>query len=115
MWEVAEISGSETLVTLLSCLATSRVHPNLDGGTLTMHPLLILILLLLSSQLGSAQVAFVERRLLLGSIPLNLTTEKTISLKNTGHNHAYFEVSVSHHQNVSINLDSRKSVRLTKG
>ena len=80
-----------------------------------MHQLLILILLLLSPQLGSAQVAFVERRLLLGSIPLNLTTEKTISLKNTGHNHAYFEVSVSHHQNLSISLCSRKSERMTKG
>lgn len=45
------------------------------------------------AKLGSAHCGFVERRLLLGSVPLHLTTVRTVSLKSTGHNHAYFEVN----------------------
>lgn len=48
------------------------------------------------AKLGSAHCAFVERRLLFGSVPLHLTTVKTVSLKNTGHNHACFEVIDTH-------------------
>ena len=43
-------------------------------------------------QLGPAHCGFVERRLLFGSVPLHLTTSRTVSLRNTSQNHAYFEV-----------------------
>ncbi|XP_048577373.1 cilia- and flagella-associated protein 47-like isoform X2 [Nematostella vectensis] len=48
------------------------------------------------AKVGSAHCAFVERRLLFGPVALNLTTTKSVSIKNTGQNHAYFEVVDTH-------------------
>ncbi|RDD38935.1 Cilia- and flagella-associated protein 47 [Trichoplax sp. H2] len=45
-----------------------------------------------STEFGQAQCAFVERRLLFGSVPLHLTTTKIVLLQNTGQHHAHFEV-----------------------
>ena len=37
-------------------------------------------------------VQFVERRILFGNVPLNMTTTRTAVLHNSGHNHAMFYV-----------------------
>jgi len=46
----------------------------------------------ISFQLGSANVQFVERRIMFGQTPINLTTTRTALLANTGQNHGYFQV-----------------------
>ena len=59
------------------------------------------------SQLGPAHCAFVERRLLFGSVPLHLATSRTVSLRNTSRNHAYFEVCTllhTRHENKPVIL-----------
>ncbi|XP_065649230.1 cilia and flagella-associated protein 47 isoform X4 [Hydra vulgaris] len=45
-----------------------------------------------SAELGITSCSFVESRLLFGNIPLNLTTTRSVLLKNDGKNHAYFQV-----------------------
>ncbi|XP_078495986.1 cilia- and flagella-associated protein 47 isoform X1 [Ciona intestinalis] len=44
------------------------------------------------AKLGPTNVQFVERRILFGSIPLNMRSTRTALLHNTGHNHAMFYV-----------------------
>ncbi|KAK3096977.1 hypothetical protein FSP39_005325 [Pinctada imbricata] len=44
------------------------------------------------AELGSANVQFVERRIMFGQTPINITTTRTALLANTGQNHAYFQV-----------------------
>ncbi|XP_064167628.1 cilia- and flagella-associated protein 47-like [Anguilla rostrata] len=44
------------------------------------------------AKVGSCSVQLAEKHMLLGSVPLNFTTIRTTVLRNTGHNHAYFQV-----------------------
>ncbi|XP_071134806.1 cilia- and flagella-associated protein 47-like isoform X3 [Mytilus edulis] len=44
------------------------------------------------AELGTASVQFVERRIMFGQTPINLTTTRTAMLANTGQTHAYFQV-----------------------
>ncbi|XP_076799523.1 cilia- and flagella-associated protein 47-like isoform X2 [Clavelina lepadiformis] len=44
------------------------------------------------AKLGATNVQFVERRILFGSVPLNMKTTRTALLHNSGNNHAMFYV-----------------------
>ncbi|XP_048239518.1 cilia and flagella-associated protein 47-like isoform X3 [Haliotis rufescens] len=44
------------------------------------------------AQLGTSSVQFVERRIMFGQVPVNLTTTRTALLHNSGQNHAFFQV-----------------------
>ncbi|XP_055954756.1 cilia and flagella-associated protein 47 [Patella vulgata] len=44
------------------------------------------------AELGHSNVHFVERRIMFGQVPVNLSTVRTALLHNTGPNHAYFQV-----------------------
>ncbi|XP_078698604.1 cilia- and flagella-associated protein 47-like isoform X8 [Branchiostoma floridae x Branchiostoma belcheri] len=44
------------------------------------------------AKLGQTAVQFVERRILFGSVPINMTTTRTALLHNTSQHHAYFQV-----------------------
>ncbi len=43
-------------------------------------------------QFGKPQCSFREKRVLFGTIPLNLLTTKTVRLENNGDCHAHFQV-----------------------
>ncbi|XP_057307230.1 cilia and flagella-associated protein 47-like isoform X2 [Hydractinia symbiolongicarpus] len=45
-----------------------------------------------TAEIGITSCSFVERRLMLGTIPLNIMTVRSAYLKNTSNNHAYFKV-----------------------
>ncbi|XP_052708553.1 cilia and flagella-associated protein 47-like isoform X1 [Crassostrea angulata] len=44
------------------------------------------------AELGNTSVQFVERRVMFGQTPINITTTRTALLANTGQTHAYFQV-----------------------
>ncbi|CAH1800026.1 unnamed protein product [Owenia fusiformis] len=44
------------------------------------------------ANIGPTNVQFIERRIMFGQIPLNLTTTRTAMLHNTSQSHAFFEV-----------------------
>ena len=44
-------------------------------------------------QFNKPVCVFREKRLLLGTVPLNLTTVRTVHLENKGNFHAYFKVT----------------------
>ncbi|KAL5010428.1 hypothetical protein ScPMuIL_012733 [Solemya velum] len=44
------------------------------------------------AELGPTSVQFVERRIMFGQVPINVTTTRTVLLANTGQNHAFFQV-----------------------
>ncbi|KAL3884217.1 hypothetical protein ACJMK2_030436, partial [Sinanodonta woodiana] len=48
--------------------------------------------LLCKAELGPTSVQFVERRIMFGQVPVNITTTRNVLLANTGENHAYFQV-----------------------
>lgn len=45
-------------------------------------------------QFNKPTCEFREKRLLLGTLPLNLTTVKTVHIENKGNCHAYFKVNL---------------------
>ncbi|MGH0144520.1 UNVERIFIED_CONTAM: hypothetical protein FKN15_016434 [Acipenser sinensis] len=45
-----------------------------------------------TSQLGPTHVQFAEQHIVFGAVAVNFTTVKTAILRNTGQNHAYFQV-----------------------
>ncbi|XP_032824158.2 cilia- and flagella-associated protein 47 isoform X1 [Petromyzon marinus] len=44
------------------------------------------------AQIGAVSVQCVDQRVVLGSVPLNITTVRSVFLRNTGQQHAYFQV-----------------------
>ena len=45
-------------------------------------------------QINRPTCEFREKRLLLGTVPLNLTTIRTVHIENKGNCHAYFKVNL---------------------
>ncbi|KAG5833367.1 hypothetical protein ANANG_G00275190 [Anguilla anguilla] len=52
----------------------------------------------------SLSVQLAEKHMLLGSVPLNFTTIRTTVLRNTGHNHAYFQIGVKSSKSLELRL-----------
>lgn len=66
---------------VLACMCVSSVHiPHVRRSVRSL------------SQVGSCSIQLAEKHVLLGSVPLNFTTIRTTVLRNTGQNHAYFQV-----------------------
>ena len=47
-------------------------------------------------QFGVSNVQFIDRRIMLGQVPLQLTTTRTALIRNNDSTHAFFEVTMTY-------------------